>query len=137
MGRGRILLVEDDAAIREGVADGLAFEGYHADGVANGREALDWLEREGRPAVVVLDLLMPVMNGAQLLAELRADPRWAGVPAVVMSAALPARESLPPAEHYLQKPFQMSELVAALERWCPPCGSASGPGPSAGTGAPR
>lgn len=136
MGRGRILLVEDDAAIREGVADGLAFEGYQADGVANGLEALEWLEREGPPAVVVLDLLMPVMNGAQLLATLRADPRWAGVPAVLMSAALPGGESLPKADAYLHKPFDLSDLLAAVSRWCPPPGGAP-PLPSAGGAAPR
>src|SRR5574342_94167 len=129
MASGRILLVEDDVAIREGVADGLAFEGYQAAGVANGREALDWLEREGPPAVVVLDLLMPVMNGAQLLEKLRADPRWARVPAVLMSAAMPGLEALPRADAYLHKPFDMAELVAALSRWCPPNGGA--PAPSA------
>lgn len=138
MAAGRILLVEDDHAIREGVADGLAFEGYQAEGVANGREALAWLEREGAPAVVVLDLLMPVMNGAQLLERLRADPRWAEVPAVLMSAALPGRESLPRADAYLQKPFDLSQLVAALSRWCPPSGTVSPPGsPPGGMAPPR
>ncbi len=128
MGRRRILLVEDDAAIREGVADGLEFEGYQASGVANGREALDWLEREGAPAAVVLDLLMPVMNGAQLLERLHADPRWAAVPAVLMSAAMPGGDALPRADAYLHKPFELAELVAALSRWCPPGGSpAAGP----------
>jgi len=139
MPTGRILLVEDDPAIREGVADGLSFEGYQADGVANGREALDWLEREGPPSVVVLDLLMPVMNGAQLLQRLRADPRWAAVPAVLMSAAMPVSEALPPADAYLQKPFDLSELVAAVSRWCPPPPAsepASGP-PAGGSAAPR
>lgn len=138
MATGRILLVEDDAAIREGVADGLAFEGYQAEGVSNGREALDWLEREGPPAVVVLDLLMPIMNGAQLLERLRADPRWAAVPAVLMSAAMPGREALPPADVYLVKPFDLSELVAAVARWCPPTGGAPPPGtPAGGAAAPR
>ncbi|HET6923255.1 MAG TPA: response regulator transcription factor [Anaeromyxobacteraceae bacterium] len=137
METGRILLVEDDAAIREGVADGLAFEGYQAEGVSNGREALDWLEREGPPAVVVLDLLMPVMNGAQLLERLRADPRWAAVPAVLMSAAMPEAEALPRADAYLQKPFDLSELVAAVARWCPPGGGAPAPGaPTGGAAAP-
>ncbi len=132
MGTGRILLVEDDAAIREGVADGLAFEGYQADGVSNGREALEWLEREGAPAVVVLDLLMPIMNGAQLLERLHADPRWAAVPAVLMSAAMPGRDALPRADAYLVKPFDLSELVAAVARWCPPTGGAPPPGTPAG-----
>lgn len=129
MATGRILLVEDDAAIREGVADGLAFEGYQADGVANGLEALAWLEREGPPAVVVLDLLMPIMNGAQLLERMRADPRWASVPAVIMSAAMPTREALPAADAYLQKPFELAQLVAALSRWCPPSSPAEGAAP--------
>ena len=138
MATRRILLVEDDAAIRQVVADGLALEGYQAEGVSNGREALDWLEREGPPAVVVLDLLMPIMNGAQLLEKLRADPRWAAVPAVLMSAAMPVREALPRADAYLVKPFNFSELVATVARWCPPTGSAPPPGTHTGwAAAPR
>ncbi|HEU4384594.1 MAG TPA: response regulator [Anaeromyxobacteraceae bacterium] len=137
MPSGRILLVEDDAAIREGVAETLAFEGYQAEGVRNGREALEWLEREGPPSLVVLDLFMPVMNGAQLLAMLHADPRWSGVPAVLMSAALPAPDALPPADAYLQKPFDLDELVSTVARWCPPAGGGPGPGQSAGPEAQR
>ncbi len=125
MPTGRILLVDDDVAIREGVAEGLAFEGYWTEGVSNGQEALEWLDREGRPAMVLLDLLMPVMNGAQLLERLRADPRWAAVPAVLMSAAIPSREALSRADAYLAKPFDLAQVVAAVSRWCgPPAGSA-------------
>ncbi len=131
MATGRILLVDDDAAIREGVAEGLAFEGYRIEGVSNGQEALDWLDREGLPAMVLLDLLMPVMNGAQLLERLRADPRWAGVPAVLMSAAIPSREALSRANAYLAKPFDLEEVVAAVARWCgPPAGGAPAGSPA-------
>ncbi len=127
-----ILLVDDDAAIREGVAEGLAFEGYRTEGVSNGQEALEWLDREGLPAMVLLDLLMPVMNGAQLLERLRADPRWAGVPAVLMSAAIPSREALSRADAYLVKPFDLEDVIAAVARWCGPPGGAAPPGPPAG-----
>lgn len=120
MAARRILLVDDDAGIREGVAEGLACEGYRAEGVSNGQEALDWLDREGRPAMVLLDLLMPVMNGAQLLERLRADPRWAALPAVLMSATVPSREALSRANAYLPKPFDLAQVVAAVLRWCGP-----------------
>lgn len=131
MAAGRILLVDDDASIREGVAEGLAFEGYRTEGVSNGQEALDWLDREGLPAMVLLDLLMPVMNGAQLLERLRADPRWASVPAVLMSAAIPSREALSRADAYLAKPFDLEDVVAAVTRWCgPPAGDAPAGSPA-------
>lgn len=131
MATGRILLVDDDTAIREGVAEGLAFEGYRTEGVSNGQEALDWLDREGLPAMVLLDLLMPVMNGAQLLERLRADPRWAGVPAVLMSAAIPSREALSRADAYLAKPFDLEDVIEAVARWCgPPAGEAPAGSPA-------
>ena len=116
----RILLVEDDASIREGVTDLLALEGYPVEAVGNGEQALAWLSCSGTPALILLDLLMPVMNGAQLIERLNADPRLAAIPVVVMSAALPAAAHLPPASAYLVKPFDLADLMAAVEQHCGP-----------------
>jgi two-component system, chemotaxis family, chemotaxis protein CheY len=112
-----ILLIEDDAAIRDSVAECLVAEGYSVAPVANGVEGLDWLRRERRPDLVVLDLVMPIMNGHQFLAHLRGDPALRDLPVILMTAAMPSpRMTLPAADGYLSKPFELSELLDAVER---------------------
>jgi len=116
----RLLLVEDDSGIRESVLECLVTEGYSVDAVSNGSEALDWLAREPRPDLVVLDLVMPVMNGAELLARIRADARLADLPVVLMTAAMPsAALPIPPADAVLSKPFDLDALLEAVARYAP------------------
>jgi CheY-like chemotaxis protein len=69
------------------------------------------------PDLVILDLVMPVMNGAELMERLRADPRLAGVPVVLMTAAMSGpRLSVPNVAAVLPKPFDLDALLAAVER---------------------
>jgi CheY-like chemotaxis protein len=112
----RILLVEDDPGIRETVAECLEFRGYAVSAVANGVEALAWLSREAPPELIVLDLSMPVMNGRELLKRVRADPRLRGVPAVLMTGAMPSRTPIPLAEAVLSKPFEFEDLLDTVAR---------------------
>lgn len=114
-----ILVVEDDPGIRQGIADFLAFEGYAVDVAVNGEEALAYL-RDRRPSLVVLDLVMPVMNGPQLLERLRREGLARGVPVAVMTAAMPGASSLPQADAYLSKPFDLEELLAVVGRHAGP-----------------
>jgi len=115
-----ILLVEDDAAIRDTVAECLQAEGYGVHALARGAEALEWLRRE-RPALLILDLVMPGMNGAEVLERLRADPVLRDLPVVLMTAALPTRNApLPSADTILTKPFELEQLLAAVAQHCPP-----------------
>ena len=86
-----ILVVEDDPGIRQGIADFLGFEGYAVDVAVNGEEALSYL-RQRRPSLLVLDLVMPVMNGPQLLDRLRSERIAEGVPVAIMTAAMPGAE---------------------------------------------
>jgi CheY-like chemotaxis protein len=111
----RILLVEDDASIRQGIADFLVLEGYAVDAVANGQEALAYL-RASVPALIVLDLVMPVMTGLQLLARIREERIAPEVPVAVMTAAMPGASALPAAQAYLSKPFDLDELLAVVVR---------------------
>lgn len=111
----RILVVEDDAAIRDSVEECLAAEGHVTASVANGAEALEWLGREPAPDLVILDLVMPVMNGAELMERLRADARLATIPVVLMTAAM-SGVAAPSAAAVLPKPFDLEALLAAVER---------------------
>lgn len=88
-GSGRsapVLIVEDDHDLRNAMAELLQAEGYHCILAENGLEALDALRRL-RPSLLLTDLLMPVMNGVELIRRLRSEARWRDLPIVVMTAA--------------------------------------------------
>ena len=112
-----ILLIEDDDGIRDSVAECLSTEGYSVTPVSNGVEGLEWLRRENHADLIVLDLVMPVMDGAQFLAVVRADPAFRGVPVVLMTAAMPTGDMpIPQANGYLEKPFELDDLLATVAR---------------------
>ncbi len=115
-----ILLVEDDDAIRESVSECLVLEGYNVALAVNGAEALDWLERADRPAVVLLDMIMPVMTGAELLVRMRRNPMLASVPVVLMTAAMQKEPAAMSAQALLPKPFDLAELLQTVARFCGP-----------------
>lgn len=104
--------------MREAVAECLQAEGYRVQALAQGEEALEWARRE-RPALVLVDLVMPVMSGTELLGRLRADPALETVPVVLMTAAIPARGEMPLPAEVLRKPFELEELLATVARFCP------------------
>jgi CheY-like chemotaxis protein len=104
-----ILVVDDDAAITEVLEEILAVEGYRAVLAENGAQGLSRL-RDSSPDLVLLDLMMPVMDGWQMLAAMQRDPAMRRIPVVVMSAAPPARGTLP-CVALLQKPFPLESLL--------------------------
>jgi CheY-like chemotaxis protein len=81
----RILVVDDDPNIRRMIVATLRREGYEFLEAANGREALDAMRRE-HPTVVVLDLMMPIVSGWDVLKERAADPELVGIPIIIISA---------------------------------------------------
>jgi two-component system response regulator MprA len=115
MGPMRILVVEDDAAVRDSLGRTLRFEGYQVDIAGDGQAALD-VVRAGEPDAVVLDVSMPRMDGLEACRRLRAD----GV--VVPVLMLTARDSVGDrvagldagADDYLVKPFALQELLARI-----------------------
>jgi DNA-binding response OmpR family regulator len=109
-----ILLVEDDEDVREMLAFTLRSRGYAVEVVTNGSGALEALERE-RPCLMILDLVMPVMNGWAVLAQMKAR-QMSDVPVCVISAL----EGQRPVEAVatLGKPFDTTELFALAERYC-------------------
>ena len=110
----RILLVEDDEITRGAVKMVLEWEGYRVDCAANGQEALDYLHSHGRPSLILLDVMMPVLDGEGFRREQQRDPSLAKIPVVVVSA-LEAGARLDAAGH-VRKPFQVEELLAAIRR---------------------
>jgi CheY-like chemotaxis protein len=113
-----ILLIEDDCGIRESVAECLQAVGYSVIPVSNGEEGLS-AARAQRPNLIVCDLVMPVMNGAQFVDALRRDTSLRDIPVVLMTGAVPSRGmTVPPADGYLAKPFELEELLEAVERHC-------------------
>jgi CheY-like chemotaxis protein len=82
-----LLIVEDDEAVREAMRDALEEEGYPITCAADGGQALELLARGPRPRLILLDLMMPVMNGWELLKVLRDSATLAGIPVVILSAA--------------------------------------------------
>lgn len=118
-----LLLVEDDAPIREAVSECLQAEGYRVQVAAHGAEALAWLRGGNRPALVLLDLVMPVMSGPDLLERLRADEALAATPVLLMTAAIsPPGKALPRVDATLAKPFDLDDLLAAVGRLVRPQG---------------
>ncbi|HTM22199.1 MAG TPA: response regulator [Kofleriaceae bacterium] len=117
----RVLIVEDDDDISESMADLLEGEGYKVGRAADGAQALRLLRAAdgNRPGLILLDLMMPRMDGYQFRAEQRADPALAGIPVLVMSAAgdMEARAAELGAGGYLKKPFRdLDAIVAAVNR---------------------
>jgi len=80
-----VLLVEDDTATRELIRRTLVAGGWNVREASNGREALTMIQRS-RPDLVLLDLMMPEMDGFEFLEQLRAKPEWRGIPVVVVTA---------------------------------------------------
>ena len=110
--------MEDDSDIRDAVCELLREEGYHVDAAANGREAVDFLRRAERdPCIVLLDLMMPDMNGWQVLEILRREDRLMTLPVTVMSAAS-AEASMPAGVGYLKKPVALDTLLDAVRAFC-------------------
>jgi CheY-like chemotaxis protein len=115
-----VLVVDDEIDIRQAVAEVLADEGYEVFDAGDGAEALRKC-RAFHPSVVLLDLMMPGMNGWEFLDAQRHDPDVAKIPVVVLSAL--ARSSSVDAQAFIQKPFDLDELLAVVKR----CATQGGP----------
>jgi CheY-like chemotaxis protein len=112
----RILVVDDNDALRENLAEALELEGYVVAVAADGAEALAKLANDPLPDAVLLDLRMPGLDGSELLRRIRGDPRLAPLRVVMTTGASGVRDLLASADAILKKPFGVHELLTALER---------------------
>jgi CheY-like chemotaxis protein len=113
-----VLVVDDDRDILEMLREVISDAGYEVATASSGAEALALLGQGCRLSLILLDLMMPVMNGFQFLAELLKDPAHASTPVVVVTGAGPSvRAALPPSVPILRKPFEINELLRTIERY--------------------
>ncbi len=118
-----ILVVDDDDDVRRSVAETLEDEGYRVVTARNGQEALDLLRNcVPTPRLILLDMMMPVMDGRRFRAEQLKDLALAPIPVVLVTAdARAAQEARELTTHSaLEKPFQLSDLLKIAERFCGP-----------------
>jgi CheY-like chemotaxis protein len=116
----RILVADDDASVRNILHDALRQDGYEVDAVCNGRQALTAIARS-RPALLLVDLDMPELDGPRLVRTLREQTRWGRLPFVVVSgvADAPAISSKLGACACLRKPFDLELLLQTVEHAAP------------------
>ena len=115
---GVVLVVDDDADIRDMIAQALELEGWLVGGAANGEEALRAARQGPRPDVILLDLMMPVMNGWEFMDAQREDAALATIPVVLISGDERLKEKAGKARvaGFLKKPMDLVELLAVVER---------------------
>jgi CheY-like chemotaxis protein len=115
-----VLLVEDDADVRETLGIALADEGYRAAVVSDGLSALEWLRTHPKPRLILLDWMMPRCGGESFLCQRALDPNFADVPIVVVTADARVREAaaVRSVAAVLLKPVDLDTLLATVRRYC-------------------
>jgi CheY-like chemotaxis protein len=116
----QVLVVDDDDTIRDTIADALELEGYTVARARHGEEALSHV-RAAPPRVIVIDLMMPIMDGWTFVEQCRAESLCAGVPIVVVSASHNLRSAAQRltangVSAVIAKPFSLDALIGAVER---------------------
>ena len=108
----RVLIVEDERDLLDSLKEFFEDEGFSVQTAANGVEALSVLDTEELPSVVLLDLAMPILDGNELYARMRAEPRLANIP-VIVSTSDPSRA--PSGVLIMKKPVNLSSLLGAIQ----------------------
>lgn len=117
--RTPILVVDDDFDLRETLREVLEDRGFHVDTASDGGAALDHLRKGHRPAVILLDLMMPKTDGYAFRREQLADPKLKDLSVVVMTASGRPEQSMRKdlgAVTFMRKPFDIDDLVATIEK---------------------
>lgn len=111
-----ILVVDDEEPVRELVAQVLRDSGHRTLVAMHGAQALEIIDKE-RPDLVVSDVMMPVLNGAELCRRLKASVQTRTIPIILMSAAGPHSAYRAGSDSFLAKPFELDDLEALVRRW--------------------
>jgi CheY-like chemotaxis protein len=114
-----ILIVDDEEPVRGFLAQLLADAGHRTLQAVHGAAALEVVEHE-RPDLVITDIMMPVLNGADLCRRLKAGTATTAIPVILMSAAGPRAAEGTGADAFIAKPFDLEDMEALVGRWSPP-----------------
>ena len=115
---GTVFLVEDDVDTRDMLGRFLEFEGFRVEVAANGKQALERLNSGVHPCVILLDLMMPVMDGWQFRRQQILNRQLADIPVIVVSAAGKERIGDIDANAYLTKPLDLEQLLERVTQYC-------------------
>lgn len=115
----RILVIEDDTSIRELLVELLESEGYSVASAVNGLEGLKYLRSEKIPDLILIDLMMPVMDGYSFRTEQLKDVEWSKIPTVVMSAEANAKEKMKNFKitAFLSKPVELETILKTVAHY--------------------
>ena len=111
----KILVVDDEKSLRELLESLLEELGHEVLSAANGEQALKIVETD-RPALVISDVMMPVMDGYSLLEQIRLNPQWRSIKVLMISAVYIQRQSPYQADDYLSKPYDFDMLEVAVDQ---------------------
>jgi CheY-like chemotaxis protein len=118
MNTGEVLIIEDEQDARELLGEILRFRDFQVAEAANGAEAWKYLQGSGRPCLIILDLMMPSMDGREFRALQLRDPGLASIPVVVMSALDPSAAADLGAAAVIQKPLDVLALLELVKSNC-------------------
>jgi CheY-like chemotaxis protein len=111
-----VLIIDDDPGIRDMLAVALEMEGYVVETAANGREGMDKLALIPKPSLILLDLMMPIMNGYEFLEALKTDPRGDEIPVVLLTAYADQAKKMT-ANKIIKKPVALDALLETVETY--------------------
>jgi len=116
-----VLVIEDHEDVREGIRVSLGMEGFTVEVAANGREALQKLYAGVHPCLIIMDLMMPVMNGFEFRQAQLAAAQFRNIPLIAYSGVTDPRETAQQlrADAYLHKPSDVEQLTALARQLCP------------------
>jgi len=114
-----VLYIEDERPVIDLVREALKLAGYKVVGATSGRQGLA-LMRERKPDLLMLDLMMPDINGWDVYREMKKDKNLTDIPVIVVSAKVPEHgkviiEDLPPVDDYITKPFDVEQLIRSVK----------------------
>lgn len=112
-----ILVIEDNKEIQDSLKLALEVEGYNVFTADNGKEGIETLHKMPTPCMILLDLMMPVMNGWEFVEEISKDIMLSSIPVVVVSA-FGDKKATPKTEEYLQKPVDLDALLNTVSKYC-------------------
>ncbi len=112
------MVVEDDDGIRDTLRYAIELDGYPVITAANGRIALELLKSVPLPGLILLDLMMPEMNGIEFFEILRRDPALCTIPVVVVTAISNHAQMIQRTDGVIKKPINLDDLTQVVTRWC-------------------